>query len=195
MHIYTGRVWGETEYTVYIYKYICMYSFYSGKATTLLFRAIFFLCRIVFFKSSQLIRFSVSFWQPEFKVSHVTAAPYQTNVSQPVPSWRRLCRFVVTKNNYNITAWCSVWSRAAEEAEQAQRLTQENQTRIVRSHGRMIVSMRAFVSKAKALDVMWKPFCVMCSHGIHITYICRMKKYIEVGPEGPSNSLRPAVRE
>lgn len=32
--------------------------------------------------------------------------------------------------------------------------TFENQTRIVKSYGRMIASERAFVSKAKALDVM-----------------------------------------
>lgn len=62
------------------------------------------------------------------------------------------------------------------------------------SYGRLIVSERALVSKAKALDVMRKPFCVVCSHGTHITYICTVKKYIKVCPEGAPNNLQPAAR-
>lgn len=100
--------------------------------------------------------------------------------------------FAVTMNNYNMIAWCSVWGHAVN-VQQDQGLGHpfENQTMACEKYMEewLWARERAFVSKAKALDVMWKPFCVMCSHGIHITYICRMKKYITVCPEGPQNNL------
>lgn len=68
-------------------------------------------------------------------------------------------------------------------------------SRTVKSSGRMMVSERAFVSKSKTFHFMWKPFCVTRSHGIYITYTCRMKKHIRLRPAGPPNYLKPAVRE
>lgn len=148
---------------------------------------LFFSCGLLDLKG--LIKCNVCFWQPEFKVSG-PFQPHETNVAQSFPPWRQPCRFVVKKNNYNIIAWCSAQSCAANAADQTWDALLKIKPGLWKVMEEWLWAREhLYPRQKKALDVLRKPFCDMCSHGIHITYICRMKKYIEVCLEGPPNNL------
>lgn len=92
------------------------------------------------------------------------------------------CRSVVTMMHEAVLGTLGLWT-GTEEKHGCERLWKNDG------------EQRAFVSKSKTFHFMWKPFCVTRSHGIYITYTCRMKMHIRLHPAGPPNYLKPAVRE
>lgn len=119
--------------------------------------------------------------QPKFKVFHPTT-PFFTSVKAGLQ--------LLLSQRITETCLYDVVDEAMLAGKKTKKVGSRTQERTVKSCGRMIVSRRALVATAEGFRSSVETIlCHVFTWNTYYLHMYRMKKNIEVRPEGPPNNL------